>query len=112
MPGMFMYSEGASPSPNLMEVKGSEAQGRHREGRSEGSVEQRCEPTDRNWIGGAAVGRVRVRARSPYPSKTKSVNPAVVHGQSMGLPRETCAASPQVMTREGLEDQQWSLVAV
>ena len=42
--------EGASPSPNLVEVKGSEAQGRHREVGSEGSVEQSDEPTDRNWI--------------------------------------------------------------
>ena len=42
--------EGGSPSPNLVEVKGSEAQGRHREVGSEGSVEQRYEPTDRNWI--------------------------------------------------------------
>jgi hypothetical protein len=42
--------EGGSPSPNPVEVKGSEAQGRHREVGSEGSVEQRYEPTDRNWI--------------------------------------------------------------
>jgi hypothetical protein len=42
--------EGGSPSPNLVEVKGSEAQGRHREVGSEGSVEQSYEPTDRNWI--------------------------------------------------------------
>jgi hypothetical protein len=79
VPGMFMYLEGASPSANLMEVKGSEAQGRHREVGSEGSVEQKCEPTNRNWIRGAPVGRVRVRARSPYPSRTTGVNPAVVH---------------------------------
>jgi len=39
-------------SLNLMEVKGSEAQGRHREVRSEGSVEQRYGPMDKNWIGG------------------------------------------------------------
>ena len=88
-----VYSEGASPSPNLMEVKGSEAQGRHREVGSKGSVEQRCEPTNRNWIGGAPVGRMRVRARSPYPSRTTGVNPAVVHRQYMDLPRETCEAS-------------------
>ena len=42
--------EGASPSLNLVEVKGSEAQGRHREAESEGSVEQSYEPTPRNWI--------------------------------------------------------------
>jgi hypothetical protein len=33
-----MHWEGASPSANLMEVKASEAQGRHREVGSEGSV--------------------------------------------------------------------------
>ena len=33
-----------------MEVKDSEAQGRHREVGSEGSVEQKYEPTNRNWI--------------------------------------------------------------
>jgi len=35
-----------------MEVKGSEAQGRHREVGSEGSVEQRREPMNKNWIRG------------------------------------------------------------
>jgi len=47
---MFGDWGGGSPPANLMEVKASEAQGRHREVRSEGSVEQRCEPTERNWI--------------------------------------------------------------
>ena len=41
---------GESPPASLMEAKASEAQGRCREAGSEGSVEQRCEPTDRNWI--------------------------------------------------------------
>ena len=50
MPGMPADLEGGSPSPNLVEVKGSEAQGRYCEVGSEGSVEQRYEPTDRNWI--------------------------------------------------------------
>ena len=93
MPGMFLYSEGASPSANLMEVKAREAQGRHREVRSEGSVYPRCEPTNRNWIGGVEVGRVRMRARSPYPSRTKDVNPAVVHRKRRSLPRETYGVS-------------------
>jgi hypothetical protein len=35
-----------------MEVKGSEAQGRHREVGSAGSVEQRYGPMDKNWIRG------------------------------------------------------------
>ena len=38
VPGMFMHLEGESPSANLMEVKAREAQGRHREVGSEGSV--------------------------------------------------------------------------
>jgi len=45
-------ASGCKSRPNLMEVKGSEAQGRHREVRSEGSVEQRYGPMDKNWIGG------------------------------------------------------------
>ena len=43
-------ANGCKSRPNLMEVKGSEAQGRHREVRSEGSVEQRYGPMDKNWI--------------------------------------------------------------
>jgi len=50
VPGMFGDWGGGSPPANLMEVKASEAQGRHREVGSEGSVEQGCELTDRNWI--------------------------------------------------------------
>jgi hypothetical protein len=33
-----------------MEVKGSEAQGRHREVKSEESAEQKREPMYKNWI--------------------------------------------------------------
>ncbi|ADE15011.1 hypothetical protein Nhal_1899 [Nitrosococcus halophilus Nc 4] len=58
--------EGASPSPNLVEVKGSEAQGRHCEVGSEGSVEQRYEPTDRNWIS-------RRQGRTSWRETTKSL---------------------------------------
>jgi hypothetical protein len=50
VPGMHTIWEGESPSRNLMEVKRREAQGRHREVGSEGSVDQRYEPTNRNWI--------------------------------------------------------------
>jgi len=50
VPGMSGSFEGVSPSSNLMEVKDSEAQGCHREVGSEGSVEQRREPTNRNRI--------------------------------------------------------------
>jgi len=58
--------EGASPFPNLVEVKGSEAQGRHCEVGSEGSVEQRYEPTDRNWIN-------RRQGRTSWREATKSI---------------------------------------
>jgi hypothetical protein len=42
----------SKPPPNLMEVKGGEAQGHHREVRSEGSVDPRYGPMYKNWIGG------------------------------------------------------------
>jgi hypothetical protein len=58
--------KGASPFPNLVEVKGSETQGRHREVGSEGSVEQRYEPTDRNWIN-------RRQGRTSWREATKSL---------------------------------------
>jgi hypothetical protein len=93
VPGMFRPLKGASPFANLMEVKAREAQGRHREVGSEGSVDQRCEPTNRNWIGGVSAGRVSVRSRSPYPSRANDVHPAVVHRQGMNLPREACGVS-------------------
>jgi len=51
-----------------MEVKGSEAQGRHREVRSEGSVEQRYGPMDKNWIRG-----LRCRASEPMIAKSTSI---------------------------------------
>jgi hypothetical protein len=72
-------------SPILMEEKGSETQGRHGDVGSEGSVEQRYEPTNRNWIRGGTVGRGRVRARSPYPSRASTVNPAVVYRKGIEL---------------------------
>ena len=50
MPGMPADWWGGSSHANLVEVKVSEAQGRHREVGSEGSVEQKYEPTNRNWI--------------------------------------------------------------
>ena len=49
-----------------MEVKASEAQGRCCEARSEGSVEQRYEPTDRNWI-------MRREGRTSWHQITKSI---------------------------------------
>src|SRR5712691_5888480 len=93
---MFTLGEGGSPSANLMEVKARETQGRQREVRSEGRVEQRCEPTNRNWIAGVKAGRGSGRSRSPYPSSASSVNPAVVHGKRVNVPREGCGMSGEV----------------
>ena len=50
-----------------MEVKGSEAQGRHREVGSEGSVEQRYGPMDKNRIRG-------LRRRTSWQRTTKSAS--------------------------------------
>jgi len=51
-----------------MEVKGSEAQGRHREVGSEGSVEQRYGLMDKNRIGG-----LRCRASEQMIAKPTSI---------------------------------------
>jgi hypothetical protein len=80
-------------SPNLMEVKGSEPQGRHREVASGGSGEQTHEPRDTNRIRGVSAGRASKRSRSPSPSRARSVNPAVACGQRSNLSREVCAVS-------------------
>ena len=50
-----------------MEVKGSEAQGRHHEVGSEGCVEQSYGPMDKNWIRG-------LRRRTSWQLTTKSVS--------------------------------------
>ena len=60
-----------------MEVKDSEAQGRHREVGSEGSVEQRYGPMDKNWIGG-------LRRRTSWQLTTKSVSIQDAGGKSSG----------------------------
>ena len=59
-----------------MEVKGSEAQGRHREVGSEGSVEQRYGPMYKNRI---SLGR-----RTSWPMITKSVSIKDAGGKSGG----------------------------
>ncbi len=82
MPGMLDDWEGESPSANLMEVKASEAQGQHREVLSEGSVEQRCEPTDRNWIS-------RRKGRTSWRETTKSIS-------IKGLKRKSSGCAPKV----------------
>ena len=52
-----------------MEVKGSEAQGRHREGASEGSVEQTREPMNKNRIGRRERRASEQRIAKPMPIK-------------------------------------------
>jgi hypothetical protein len=63
---------GGSPvsRPNLMEVKGSEAQGRREVG-SEGSVEQRYGPMDKNRIAG-----LRRRTSEQLIAKSVSIKDA------------------------------------
>ena len=60
-----------------MEVKGSEAQGRHREVGSERSVEQRYGLMDKNRIGG-------LRRRTSWQLTTKSVSIKDAGGKSGG----------------------------
>ena len=68
--------------------------GYRREAGSEGSAKQRCEPMDKNRIRGASAGRAGNVSRSPYPSTTRSVDPAAVHRRRLNLPREVCCVSP------------------
>ena len=79
---------GASPHTNLMEVKVSEAQGRHREMGSEGSVEQRYEPTNRNWI------NMRP-GRTSWREATKSIS-------TKGRKRKFSSCVPKVGIRKWL----------
>src|SRR5205807_1222633 len=51
--------------------------GYRREARSEGSAKQRCEPMNKNRIKGASAGRAGNVSRSPYPSRARSVDPAI-----------------------------------
>ena len=60
---------------------------------SEGSAEQMCELMDKNRISGVSVGRAGNVSRSPYPSRTRSVDPATVHGRRLNLPRESASCS-------------------
>src|SRR6266496_6181508 len=68
--------------------------GYRREAGSEGSAKQRCEPMNKNRIRGASAGRAGNGSRSPYPSRVRSVDPAVVHRRRLSLPREICSVSP------------------
>src|ERR1041385_17678 len=48
---------------------------------------------NKNRMRGASVGRAGLLLRSPYPSSTQSVDPAVVRGRRLRLPREICPVS-------------------
>jgi hypothetical protein len=48
---------------------------------------------DKNRIGGVSVGRAGRWSRSPFPSRTQSVDSAAVHGRRLNLPREICWGS-------------------
>ncbi len=67
--------------------------GYRREAGSEGSAEQMCESMDKNRIQGVSVGRAADLLRSPYPSSTRSVDPAIARGRRLNLPREICSVS-------------------
>ena len=89
MLSMASNQEGESPSPSLIEAKGSETQGRGREAGSESSVEQTCGPTNRNRIRGTKGGRAGQGLRSPHRSKPGSVDAVVVQGKWGDLSQET-----------------------
>src|ERR1700687_4114882 len=48
---------------------------------------------DKYRIKGASAGRAGNLPRSPYPSKVRSVDPAIVHGRRLRLPQEICLVS-------------------
>lgn len=79
--------EGVSPSANLMEVKAREAQGRHREVGSEGSVDQRYEPTGRNWI-------MRRQGRESQREMTKPISIKGRKRKSSGCVLKVCELTP------------------
>lgn len=53
--------------------------------------------TRRTEIGSEAelAGRAGRKSQSPYPSRTRAVNPAGVRGRLWGLPQEICIVSPR-----------------
>jgi hypothetical protein len=72
-----------------------EAQGRHREVGSEGSVERRCGARDTNRIRGVVQsGRAGTRQQSPPSTGGLClINPASRHRRYDSLPREICGVS-------------------
>ena len=72
-----------------------EAQGRHREVGSEGSVERRCGARYTNRIRGVVPsGRAGTRPQSPPSTDGRCfINPASMHRRYDSLPREICGVS-------------------
>ena len=72
-----------------------EAQGRHREVGSEGSVERTCGARDTNRIRGVVqLGRAGTQPQSPPSTMGLCfINPASMHGRYDSLPREICGVS-------------------
>jgi len=72
-----------------------EAQGRHREVGSEGSVERRCGARDTNRIRGVVQpGRAGTPQQSPPSTHGLCfINPASMHRRYDSLPREICGVS-------------------
>ena len=66
-------------------------------------MEQKRESMNKNRIRGVSVGRVALLLRSPYPSSTQSVNPAIARGRRLNLPREICQGRQK--SAEGIVDR-------
>src|SRR5437762_3943700 len=56
-------------------------------------MDQMCESIDKNRIQGVSAGRADNLPRSPYPSRVRSVDPAIVHRRRLSLPQEISSAS-------------------
>ena len=76
-----------------MEVRPSDDARATAEAGSEGSMEQTCESMNKNRIQGASAGRAGNLPRNPYPSRMRSVDPAIAHGRRLRLPQEICSVS-------------------
>ena len=58
---------------------------------------------DKNRIQGASIGQAGHLSRSPYPSRVRSVDPAIMHGRRLNLPQEIYRVSHSAT--EGVERQ-------
>jgi hypothetical protein len=56
-------------------------------------MDQTCESMDKNRIEGASAGRAGYLPRSPFPSRRRSVDSAIVHRRWLSLPQEICFVS-------------------